>query len=198
MKSKTLIILGIVIGLVGVLAFTILYPRLRPFNGMVIQSQELAHDFSLTSANATEVSLSDFRGKVVVLYFGYTFCPDVCPATLSSLSKAMDILGKKAEDVQFIMISVDPDRDTPDRLAEYVAYFNPTFIGVTGDVPQLEDIAALYGIFFNKHEGTAATGYLVDHTATLMVIDRDGYLKLVMPFGATPEEIASDLRKLLQ
>lgn len=198
MKSKTLIILGIVVGLLGVLLFSFLYPRLRPFHGLVMQSEEPAHDFSLVSANDTNVSLSDFRGKVVVLYFGYTFCPDVCPATLSSMSKAMDILGKKAENVQFIMISVDPDRDTPDRLAEYVAYFNPTFIGVTGEVPQLEDIAALYGIYFSKHEGTAATGYLVDHTATLMVIDPEGYLKLVLPFGAEPADIASDLRKIMQ
>lgn len=197
MKSKFLLILGIMIGLAGVFLGVLIF-RPRPFHGMVMQSPELAQNFTLTGANNTEVSLSDYRGKLIILYFGYTFCPDVCPATLSSVSKAMKLLGSKADKVQFIMISVDPERDTPDRLAEYVAHFDPTFIGVTGDPDKLAQIAALYGIYFQKHEGTAATGYLVDHTATMMVIDQDGYLKLVLPFGISPEDIASDLKRVIR
>lgn len=197
MKSKYILFSGILLGLT-VAALGVYFLRPRPFHGMVLQSPELAHDFTLEAANGKTVSLADYRGKLVVLYFGYTFCPDVCPASLSTMKEALNLLGRKAEDVQFIMISVDPERDTPEKIAEYVAYFHPSFIGVTGDPDQLAEIAALYGIYFQKHEGTAATGYLVDHTASLAVIDKEGYLKLILPFGITAQDVASDLRQLLR
>ncbi|MEW6402846.1 MAG: SCO family protein [Chloroflexota bacterium] len=169
------------------------------FHGAVIQSAEPAHDFTLNAAGGKTVSLSDYRGKLVVLYFGYTFCPDVCPATLANVSQALKSIGeKKASQVQVIMISVDPQRDTPEKLAEYVRHFNPTFVGVTGQPEKLEEIAALYGVFYEAHPGTAASGYLVDHTATLMVIDREGRLKLVLPFGVTADDIADDLDYMLR
>ncbi len=197
MKSKYMVISGILAGLIlVVVGIAVLRPR--PFHGMVVQSPELAHDFVLNASNGNTVSLSDYRGKLVILYFGYTFCPDVCPATLANTGKALQLLGRKAEQVQFIMVSVDPERDTPDRLGEYVTYFHPSFVGVTGEPDQLAELAALYGIYYEKHEGTAATGYLVDHSATMAVIDQEGYLKLVLPFGITPEEIASDLRNMLR
>ena len=96
------------------------------------------------------------------------------------------------------MISVDPARDTPEILAEYVSHFHPGFIGVTGTPEEIAQVAASYGIFYEAHEGTAATGYLVDHTATVLVIDQEGHLKLVFPFGTTAEDIAKDLAYLLQ
>lgn len=197
MKSKYIFITGILVGLTAVV-LGVYFLRPRPFHGMVLQSPELAHDFTLNAANGKTVSLEDYRGKLVVLYFGYTFCPDVCPATLSTMKEAMKLMGRKADDVQFIMISVDPERDTPEKIAEYVAYFHPSFIGVTGEPDELAEIAALYGIYYQKHEGTAATGYLVDHTATMVVIDREGYIKLILPFGITGEEVASDLKQLLR
>jgi protein SCO1/2 len=150
------------------------------------------------SSNGQRVSLDDFRGKLVVLYFGYTFCPDVCPATLVEIAGAMDILGEDAKDIQTIMISVDPERDTPEQLAEYVAHFDPNFLGVTGTEEEVAEIATLYGIFYEKHEGTVASGYLIDHTATTMVIDQDGYLKLLLPFGTTAQDMADDLAYLLK
>ncbi len=142
--------------------------------------------------------LTDYEGKVVVLYFGYTFCPDVCPITLSKLDRAMDILGDKAEDVQVIMVSVDPERDTPEILEQYMAHFNPAFIGVTGDTNAIDRIATVYGVYYEAEEGSDATGYLVNHTATVMVVDKDGYLKLVLPFEGTAEEIAADLNFFLR
>jgi len=110
----------------------------------------------------------------------------------------MKQLGSKAEDIQLIMISLDPERDTPAKLEEYVAHFNPTFLGITGTQEQVDTVASLYGIFYEKKEGSAASGYLIDHTATLMVIDREGYLKLVFPFGVTADEIADDLKYMLK
>lgn len=168
------------------------------FSGTVLQSPDPAFDFTLTGING-DVSLSDYRGKLVLIYFGYTFCPDICPATLANVGQALrSMKDSQAEDIQLIMISLDPERDTPEKLAEYVAHFYPSFIGITGSDEKLAEITSLYGIFYEKHEGSVATGYLIDHTATLVVIDREGYLKLVFPFGVTVPEIADDLKYMLR
>jgi protein SCO1/2 len=192
MKKTSWILVIIMLVTVGLSACT---PY--EFHGTIIQDMEAA-DFTLMSSSGQRVSLDDFRGKLVVLYFGYTFCPDVCPATLVEIAGAMDILGEDAEKVQTIMISVDPERDTPEQLAEYVAHFDTSFLGVTGTLEEVAEVATLYGIFYEKHEGTAASGYLIDHTATVMVVDEDGYLKLLLPFGTTAQEIADDLAYLLK
>jgi protein SCO1/2 len=196
-KTIWIFLLGIVAGFV-IIALVAL-PRLRPytFHGTVLQSPQPAPDFELTASHGQKISLKDFEGKIVMLYFGYTFCPDVCPATLFELRSALELLGQQADEVQTIMISVDPERDTPEMLAEYVAHFHPSFIGVTGSPEEIAEVATLYGIFYEAHEGTAATGYLVDHTATVMVIDQSGHLKLVFPFGEPAENIAEDLSHIL-
>ena len=182
------------------LVAVLVLPNLRPytFHGTLIQSSQVSPDFTLTTQNAQKASLSDFRGKLVVLYFGYTFCPDVCPTTLSEVSKAIEQLGNKAEDVQVIMVTVDPERDTPEQIGTYLAHFNPDFIGMTGTQEEIDNTAALYGVFFQKHEGSKATGYLVDHTASLMIIDEEGHLKLIFPFGTPASDIADDLSHLLR
>jgi protein SCO1/2 len=186
--------------LVIVVLLTAVLSACKPyqFHGTILQSGNEAADFTLMSSNGQRVSLSDLRGKLVVLYFGYTFCPDVCPATLVEIAGAMDILGKDARQVQTIMVSVDPERDTLPQLAEYVAHFNSSFLGVTGTPEEIAEIATLYGIYYEKHEGTAASGYLIDHTATIMVIDEEGYLKLLLPFGTTAADMAEDLAYLLK
>ena len=192
--KRILVVVGMI--LVGVLvAYNFILPRLQPhvFAGSVIQSNEKAPRVDLAASNGETVRLSDFTGEVVVLYFGYTFCPDVCPTTLSKLADAMEMLGSKAEDVQVIMVSVDPERDTPKMLDEYVTHFHPDFMGITGEPAAVDRVATLYGVYYEKEEGSAATGYLVNHTATVMVIDRDGYLKLVLPFEGTAEQIAADI-----
>ena len=196
-NNRWIFIVGLVVGL-GIVAAVAL-PKLRPysFHGTVLQSPNKAPDFKLESVGGP-VSLEDFRGQIVLLYFGYTFCPDVCPTTLAEVSKAMDILGKKERQVQFIMVSVDPGRDTPEMLRDYVTHFHPNFLGVTGSEDAIAALATLYGVFYEKHEGTEATGYLVDHTATVMVIDQEGYLKLIFPFGTSAEDIAADLAFMLK
>lgn len=195
MKLKTFLAVAVFI-LATAGAFYFLRPH--TFHGTVIQSPEPSHDFTLTGIDG-DVSLSDFRGKLVLIYFGYTFCPDICPATLANVSQALRDMGdKKAGEIQTLMISLDPERDTPEHLAGYMTHFHPTFIGITGPQEQLETVTSLYGIFYQKKEGSTATDYLIDHTATLMVIDREGYLKLVFPFGVTAKEIADDLEYMLR
>jgi len=194
MKIKVLISVFV---LITGLASGVYFFRPHVFHGTVIQSPEQAFDFTLTDVNG-DVSLSDYRGKLVLIYFGYTFCPDICPATLANVAQALRTMDTKADDVQLIMISLDPERDTPKKLAEYVAHFHPSFIGITGSKEQLDETASLYGIFYEKTEGTVNTGYMIDHTATLLVIDREGYLKLVFPFGVTAAEIADDLKYMLR
>jgi len=194
MKIK--IILSVVAVVAG-LAVGFFFLRPHTFHGTVIQSPEPSFDFTLASVNG-DVSLSDFRGKIVFIYFGYTFCPDICPATLANVGQALRQIGAKAEDVQVLMVSLDPERDTPAKLAEYVGQFHPSFIGVTGSKEKLDEVASLYGIYYQKTETDSAAGYLIDHTATLMVLDREGYLKLVFPFGVTSDEIADDLKYMIR
>ncbi len=158
--------------------------------------QEVA-DFTLTSASGP-VSLSDYAGKVVLLYFGYTFCPDVCPGTLADLSYVLRELGRDADQVQVLMITVDPERDTPAQLAEYMGHFHPSFIGLSGTEAEIAAVAAQYGVFYQRHEGTAATGYLVDHTARVFVIDQNGKYWLSFPFGMEREQMKSDLQNVLR
>jgi len=195
-------ILWVSIGVVLVLALAALFAwRLRPpeLHGVLIQSPQEAADFTLMTSTGEPMSLSDFRGKFVLLYFGYTFCPDVCPTTLNDLKGMMEILGpKRAEDVQVIMVSVDPERDTVEQLASYLPYFHPSFLGMTGTVEEIQPVASRFGIFFERHEGTSAAGYLVDHTAVVTLVDDEGYVRMVFPYGTSGEDMAADLTYLMR
>lgn len=197
-NNRLIFIIGLVVGLTIAIAAVVL-PGLKPhtFSGTVLQSPDKAFNFELNGSAGQKISLDQFEGQIVLLYFGYTFCPDVCPATLSEVKTAMELLGKDAEKVQLIMISVDPARDTPQMLAEYMAHFHPSFLGATGSEEEIAQIAAMYGIFYEAHEGTEATGYLVDHTATVLAVDQEGHLKIVFPFGTLGEDIAADLKVIL-
>lgn len=176
------------------------YSRSQPhqFSGTVIQSPVAAPDFELMSDQGP-VSLGDFEDKIVMLYFGYTFCPDVCPTTLADVAGAIDYLDEDdAENVQMIMVTIDPARDDVARVGEYVRYFDERFVGVTGTEQEIGSVATLYGIYYRAGEGTEATGYLMEHTPTVLVIDRGGNLKLVIPFGAESEAVAADLEYMLR
>jgi len=157
-----------------------------------------ATDFTLTDPDGKTFSLSDFRGKLVALYFGYTSCPDVCPTTMAALAQAMQELGSQADEVQVILVTVDPERDTPDRLNTYVTAFDPRFIGLTGTPDQIASAARPFGVLYKKQAGSSAPSYLVDHTATTTVIDKDGRVRLIWPYGTPPDELAADLDHLLR
>jgi protein SCO1/2 len=168
------------------------------FKGTLMPSTVPAPDFVLHNAAGEEVSLSDYQGKIVLLYFGYTFCPDVCPASLSDLKIVQNKLDESGEKMQVIMVTIDPDRDTPEKIAEYVEHFHPTFVGLSGTKEEIDAAGEGYGIYYEKHEGTAATGYLVDHTARIFVIEPDGTYRLSFGFGTPTDDIAHDLRLLMR
>jgi protein SCO1/2 len=192
-----LVILGIVL-LFVLVGWWALSRRPYSFHGESVEPPAPVADFTLTGPDGKTLSLSDFRGKLVVLYFGYTSCPDVCPTTMAALAQAMRDLGAKADGVQGIMVTVDPQRDTPDRLNSYVTAFDPRFIGLSGTPDQIAGAAKAFGVVYQVHPGSSAANYLVDHTATTTVLDKDGRIRLIWPYGTPPEEVAADLGQLLQ
>jgi protein SCO1/2 len=191
------LVLGLILGWLAVRLFS--ESGRSAFNAVVVSPTEPMSDFSLTAYPEQTVRLQEFRGKVVMVYFGYTYCPDVCPATMAELARAMDELkSAEREEVQVIMVTVDPARDTPQVLAEYLAHFDPSFVGLSGSEAEIANAAAPFGIYYQKGAGSEASGYLVDHTATVATLDREGYLRLIFHFGAPGEDIAADVRRLLK
>lgn len=173
---------------------------LRPyvFHGTVLQSEQPVEDFSLTSMHGQQVKLSDYRNKIVVIYFGYTYCPDVCPTTLAEIKKALGILGPAAHDIQVIMITVDPERDTPAVLNSYMTQFDPNFLGLTGSVSDIQNVAAPLGVYFARQDGATGSDYLMEHTASVMVLNKSGSLKLLWAYGTPASEMAEDLKYMLR
>ena len=169
------------------------------FAGQVIDPPLPSMGFTLKASDGSEFRLSQQRGKVVVLSFGYTYCPDVCPTTLVELSQVRTRLKEAAKRVQVVFITLDPERDTPERVGIYAKAFDPTFIGVTGSEAQLAQVRQMYGVEAEKQvvTGTAAA-YLIAHSTDTYVIDQEGRLRLLFPFGMSIEEMADDVLQLLR
>jgi protein SCO1/2 len=191
-------------GLVAILLLAIaglVVWRMRPpeLHGVVLQSPSRVSDFTLTSSTGDPISLSDLRGKHVMLYFGYTFCPDVCPTTLADLRMMAQELGEEQmKEVQVVMISVDPERDSPERLAQYMSFFDPSFMGMTGPLDEIDAAATQFGVYYEHNKVDGASEYLVDHTSTVTLIDADGYVRMVFPYGTPGEDMAADLRYMMR
>ena len=187
---------GLALGLVAVIG-TLLVFRNPGYYATEYDPPAAAYDFDLQSDQGA-VHLSDYQGKVVVIYFGYTYCPDVCPATLGTIHTALRQIGERAAgDVQVVMVSVDPERDTPERLGEYMRAIDPSFVGVSGTLEETSAVTKQYGVFHAKQETTSAAGYLVDHTSSVFGVDRQGRLRLLWSFDHTADEMAQDLKRLL-
>ena len=168
------------------------------FAAIDLTGADYARDFSLTDHNGQPRSLKDFPGKVVVLFFGYTQCPDVCPTTMSELVEVRKLLGKDGARVQAVFVSVDPERDTPAVLKAYMANFDPSFLALYTTPENLEATAKNYKIYFKKVDGKTATSYTVDHTAGSYVYDTQGKLRLYTRYGTGAAPLAADIRLLLQ
>ncbi len=169
------------------------------FKGGALDPPRPAPDFTLRAPDGTAFSLREHRGKVVLLSFGYTFCPDVCPMTLSELARVRADLGEAGKQVRVAFITVDPERDTPKRLGQYTRYFDKTFVGLSGTAEQLAGVQKAYGVTAEKRAvpGTSAA-YLIDHSAFIYVIDTEGRLRLMFPFGTPVEDMVHDIQLLLR
>jgi protein SCO1/2 len=155
-------------------------------------------DFQLVDHAGKPRTLADYRGKVVVLFFGYTQCPDVCPTTLAELAETMKRLGADADRVQVLFVTVDPDRDTPAILAQYVPAFDPRFVGLYGDAAATERTAKEFKVLYQKQPGRTPGTYTVDHSAGTYVFDPQGRLRVYVSYGQGPDVFAHDIRELLR
>jgi protein SCO1/2 len=172
-------------------------PSKPSFNSVDITGANYARDFALADASGKKRTLAEFRGKLVVVFFGFAQCPDVCPTTLSDYAQVKKRLGADGDKLQVIFITVDPARDTPQVLAAYVPNFDPSFIGLTGSVDEINAAAREFKVFYQKVPGKTETSYTIDHTAGSYVFDREGRIRLFVKHAAGVDAIADDLRKLL-
>ncbi len=198
MKKTILFGVGVVIGLGLVFGAWQLSQRNYQYQGSLIEPPVPAADFKLTDTNGQPFRLSEQRGKLVLVFFGYTHCPDVCPVTLSQYKQLKALLDEKAEQVRFVFITVDPERDTVEEMARYVPNFDSSFIGLTGSLADLEQVWKSYGVYAARQPADEQGNYLVDHTARIYLVDQDGNWRLTFPFGMESSKIASDLEYLLR
>jgi protein SCO1/2 len=162
-----------------------------------ISGAEFGRNFRLTDHNGKLRTLDDFKGKVVTIFFGYIFCPDVCPTTMGEMALVMKELGADAAQVQVLFITVDPARDTPELLSKYVPGFHPTFLGLYGDEEATKRTAKDFRIFYQK-QPMSGGGYTMDHSAGTYIYDKAGRLRLFSPYGQGPQKLLHDIRLLLQ
>ena len=168
------------------------------FKSGVFEPPRVAPEFQLQGSNGAPVALSRYKGNVVVIAFGFSHCPKICPVTLAKLSQAWKDLGPQANDLQMLFISVDPARDTPERLREFVTAFHPSFIGLTGPEQQLKHVRDIYGVVAQKAASENKNlGYEVHHSSSLHVVDREGKLRMLIPFGTAAADVVHDLKLML-
>jgi cytochrome oxidase Cu insertion factor (SCO1/SenC/PrrC family) len=166
-----LLTLLIALGILGAAALTVLKPALGP---VTTGEALVGGPFSLTTHTGERVSNETFRGKFMLLVFGFTYCPDVCPTELQVVSAALDQMGAKAADIQPLFVTIDPERDTPAALAPYVGNFHPRLVGLTGTAEEIRSIAAAYRVYYARAKGGSGDDYLMDHSSIIYLMDRDG------------------------
>jgi protein SCO1/2 len=183
-----------------IVCLTLLFSGCSPppaFKSTDVSGADWGKDFALGDPQGQARRLADFKGKAVVVFFGYTQCPDVCPTTLLSMREVLNRLGNDAGRVQVIFVTLDPARDTPQVLAEYVTAFHPSFIGLRGDEATIVAVARDFKVFYAKQAGSTAGTYSIDHSTGSYAYDPDGRLRLLIRHGETPDNVAADLRLLL-
>jgi protein SCO1/2 len=169
----------------------------RSLNGSPYEPPIEAPALNLLTLSGDPFSMSEYRGEIVLLYFGYTYCPDICPTTLADVKLIFEQLGDSANNIHLIMVTVDPERDTPDVLRAYLNRFHPRFMGLRGKGEQLDNVLASYGVFAQREPSDDPDRYLVSHTARLFLIDQQGLMRTNYSFGTPREDILADLDQLL-
>lgn len=173
-------------------------PERPKFHGVDITGADYAGAFTLTDFNGQRRTLQDFKGKVVVMFFGYTHCPDVCPTTMGELAQVRKALGADGDKLQVLFVSVDPERDTPEVLKAYMGSFDPSFLALYADSPdQLAALAKDFKIYYKRVDGKEPGSYSMDHSAHSLVYDLQGRLRLFIRYGSDPKDVVSDIRLLL-
>ncbi|MBL8416534.1 MAG: SCO family protein [Propionivibrio sp.] len=183
-----------------ILCFTLLLTACSEppgFKSTDISGADWGKDFALTDHNGAPRRLADFRGKVVLVFFGYTQCPDVCPTTLASVRDALGLIGEDASRVQVLFITLDPARDSAELLAQYVPAFHPSFLGLRGDEAATAKLAKEFRVFYSKQAGTTPDSYSIDHSTGSYVFDPQGRLRLLIRHGEMPGNVAADVKLLL-
>lgn len=199
MKSRFgLLGIGVVIGVALMLVGWQIVQQSYRYQGSLIENPQPAPDFVLMDQNGDMFQLSEQHGKLVLLFFGYTHCPDVCPLTLAEYREIKSRLGEKASQVEFVFITVDPERDTPERMKIYVDGFDPGFLGLSGEMAMMEKVWSNYWVYRAKVETGSAGGYAMDHTARMYLVDSKGDLRLTYPYGFEVEKIVTDLEHMLR
>ena len=171
--------------------------RKPQFSAVDLTGADYAKDFQLPDTEGQVRSLQDFRGKAVVVFFGFTQCPDVCPTTLAEIAQAKQLLGPDGGKVQGIFITVDPERDTPEVLKAYMANFGSDFVALRGTPEQTAAVAKDFKVYYKKVEGKTPGSYTMDHSAASFVYDPDGRLRLYARYGSGPQALANDIKQLL-
>jgi len=180
------------------LALTACSDQKPSFAGIDITGADYATGFDLPDHNGQRRTLADFKGKVVVVFFGYTQCPDVCPTSMTELASVKRQLGADGDKLQGIFLSVDPERDTPEVLKAYMANFDPSFIALTPSADQLAEVAKSFKVYYKKVEGKTPTSYTMDHSAGSYIYDPQGRLRLYHRYGSPTEGLLSDIKHLLK
>lgn len=169
------------------------------FNAIDVTGADYAKDFALTDHNGQARTLKDFQGKIVVMFFGYTQCPDVCPTSMTELAAVKKLLGPDGDKVQGLFVTVDPERDTPEIMKAYMANFDPSFLALYAASPeQLAAVAKDYKVYYKKVEGKTPTSYTMDHSAGMYIYDTQGRLRLYSRYGSGAGALADDIRLLLK
>ncbi len=199
MERKTLLVGLVALIVIGAATWLVWLTQPVRFRGTAYsEPYPVAPPIELRRADGSWFRLSDQRSKIVLLFFGYTSCPDICPTTMAEMKRVVEQLGRAGEQVQVVFISVDPERDTPQRVQEYANHFRPDFIGLSGSLEELQPIWDAYGIYRAVATTESMVGYLVDHTARVFLIDGNGYLRLLYGFQTPVGDIVHDIRLLLR
>ena len=198
MRRFSAVLMGLVL-LMGAAGCGPQQPGAPKFQNTDVTGADFGKALSLTDHTGTPRTLADFKGKIVVIFFGFTQCPDVCPTTLAEMAKVVKELGPDGSKVQVLFVSVDPERDTKDLLKQYVTAFNPAFLGLVGDMAATVRAAKEFKVYVQKQQPKTSGGsYSVDHSAGTFIVDQQGRLRLFLQYGASGASILADIRTLLK
>ena len=197
---KKLVLGGLIAIVVLAIAGAEMFVQAYKFRGSVIDPPVAASNFTLKDQNEQTFQLGDQRGKIVLMFFGYTNCPDVCPTTLLQFKQARAQLGNQTERVRFVFVTVDPERDTADKMKTYLGAIDPGIVGLTGSQAELETVWKAYGVYRQKQSGQSPDEYadLIEHSGRVYLIDTQGNLRLTYPFGLAPDDVVQDVTYLLK